>query len=211
MQTTPIPSTSLDEPLPATLPPDTIPDADVAALDADSAPLGTLKTLCDELGISYDAANKLLARVRQNYPGLSRELKRVKTSDLLDLVEDRAHGALEAIDDSVFEQMRDAGKGKDLAIVAGILLEKRQLLRGEPTHILSVTERQGLNDLVPMIVREAARRGMLVSQHGPMVDVTPQPVERSVRPRSGRQTFTTDRQSKEVEAERESGEPLDRP
>ena len=208
MQTTPTPSTSSDAPQPT---PDAIPDAEIAALEADSAPLGTLKALCDELHISYADANKLIDRVRRNYPGLSRELKRVKTSDLLDLVEDRAHGALEAIDDTVYDQMRAEGKGKDLAIVAGILLEKRQLLRGEPTHILSVSERQGLNQLVPMIVKEAARRGMLVSQHGPMVDVTPQPVERSVRPRSGRQTFTTDRQSKEVETERESGEPLDRP
>ena len=210
MQTTLIPNPSSD-PAPATLSAEALPDDEVAALEADSAPLGTLKALVDELDISEWEARKLIERVRQKYPGLSRELKRVKTSDLLDLVEDRAHGALEAIDDSVYDQMRAGGKGKDLAIVAGILLEKRQLLRGEPTHILSVSERQGLNQLVPMIVKEAARRGMLVSQHGPMVDVTPQPVERSVRPRSGRQTFTTDRQSKEVEAERESGEPLDRP
>ena len=40
------------------------------------------------------------------------------------------------------------------------LIEKRQLLKGEPTQIISVDERKTLNQLLPLLIVEAQRRNV---------------------------------------------------
>jgi hypothetical protein len=47
-----------------------------------------------------------------------------------------------------------------LAIITGILTEKEQLLLGKPTQILSHQERKNLNELIPVLIQEARRRGI---------------------------------------------------
>lgn len=60
---------------------------------------------------------------------------------------------------------------KDLAIAAGIFTEKRQLLRGHATQIVTVDDRRKLNELMPKLLQEARRRGLEID--GEAVDVTP--------------------------------------
>ena len=52
---------------------------------------------------------------------------------------------------------------RDLSMGVAQLIEKRQLLKGEPTQIVSVDERKTLNQLLPLLIQEAARRGVIVS------------------------------------------------
>jgi hypothetical protein len=40
------------------------------------------------------------------------------------------------------------------------MIEKRQLLRGEPTQIISDAERKKLHELLPLAIAEAQRRGL---------------------------------------------------
>ena len=52
-------------------------------------------------------------------------------------------------------------------------VEKRALLRGEPTQIVTHEQRQKLDDLLPELIKEAKRRGITIE--GKMKDVTPKP------------------------------------
>ena len=54
------------------------------------------------------------------------------------------------------------GSLKDLAYTFDRLMNMRQLMRGEPTAILTVEDRQGLNKLVPLLLKESQRRGMIM-------------------------------------------------
>ena len=49
---------------------------------------------------------------------------------------------------------------RDLSGLLAVLVDRRQLLKGEPTAIISAEDRRSLNELVPIIVAEAKRRGM---------------------------------------------------
>ncbi len=60
--------------------------------------------------------------------------------------------------------------GKELSTVAGNLLEKRQLLRGEPTAITRFEDIKKLDEVAELLNAELQRRGKLI-------DVTPEKVE----------------------------------
>ena len=72
--------------------------------------------------------------------------------------------------DSITDDVIAEAKLKDRMIAAGIVLDKRQLLSGLPTQILSLDERKSLKELVPMLFKEATRRGIVLD--GSAVDVT---------------------------------------
>ncbi len=63
-----------------------------------------------------------------------------------------------ANDESVWERLT----GKDLSLLLGHLIETRQLLRGEPTKIISVEDRRGYAELMKVFIAEADRRGIVV-------------------------------------------------
>ena len=56
---------------------------------------------------------------------------------------------------------------KDLAAVAGMMVDKRQLLRGEPTQVIKIQDVRKLDEMAKALHEEMERRGMLV-------DVTPE-------------------------------------
>ncbi len=58
---------------------------------------------------------------------------------------------------------------RDLAAISALMIDKRQLLRGEPTQIMRVEDFRKLDELGKVLHEEMERRGMLV-------DVTPEPV-----------------------------------
>ncbi len=60
--------------------------------------------------------------------------------------------------------------GKELSTVAGGLLEKRQLLRGEPTAITRFEDIKKLDEVAELLNAELQRRGKLI-------DVTPEKVD----------------------------------
>ena len=61
---------------------------------------------------------------------------------------------------------------KDLIVMLDKLIEKWQLLRGEPTGIVRFQDIRKLDDACKMLHDEMVRRGMVP---GPVIDVTPQP------------------------------------
>jgi len=134
-------------------------------------------------GMPKAMALSLKKRMETRYLPASESLRTVNTGTLIQYLDDRALKALEYMDDAVFAE----APLRDLAVTMGILIEKRQLLRGEPTQILSVEERSSLDDLIPMIVDEAQRRGMAIDNNpmrandieGEAVTVLPQEPSRA--------------------------------
>ena len=151
-------------------------------MDLAAEPLSTIAAAARECGLDEKVARSLIKAVNQQYAPVMQEMRTVKTGELQRMIDDRAWRALAHMTDKKFSE----ASAVQLAVMMGILLEKRQLLRGEPTHIFSIGERESLNDLIPMMVKEAHRRGMEISQEGEMIDITPGPEERAYRPRTGR-------------------------
>ena len=107
------------------------------------------------LGIAQRTAHNLYERLRTEYLPELEELREYATKDFLALLDDRVGRALQHLTDEKLEK----AEVRDLAVAIGILIEKRQLLRGEPTAIISVEERRQLIEIIPLIVAEAKRRG----------------------------------------------------
>lgn len=144
----------------------TDPENTAAALEALSDPFAKLKDAAEACGFPQVTIQALVRRMETKYKPVGDEITALKTPALLSLIEEKIGMCLEHMDDYTFAN----AELRDLAVTFGILAEKRQLLRGEPTQILSVNERTHMNDLLPMIVKEATRRGMTI-------DATPTQVE----------------------------------
>lgn len=143
------------------------PGQEAAAVDAITDRLHTIKDIAESCGLPESTTKQLLARLETRWQPLSAELQRVKTQDLVGLLEDRAWRALQYLDDYALA----GASAKDLAITIGVLIEKRQLLRGEPTQIMTSSDRQSLNDLLPLVMREAQRRGYTIDVNPATGDV----------------------------------------
>lgn len=147
-------------------------------LEIDTEVMIPLRKTLEAAGLKGAVVERMLLRARSQYQPAHQELRRVKTKEFQELLDDRIYKALMYLDDYSLA----ASSAKDIAIIVGIFLEKRQLLRGEPTHILSIEERGQLNSLVPMLIKEASRRGLVFEDRGDIIDVTPgggEPVKKS--------------------------------
>lgn len=158
------------------LSPDLLPEL----LEAGSDPNKALVAAAKSCGLDEKVTRRMLARMQAEFQPVLGEMRKVKTTEMLKALEDRAYRALMYMDDYALAK----SSAKDLAVIAGIMLEKRALLRGEPTQILSIDDRSNMNELLPALLQEASKRGMFVDVIDGMVDVTPGSPEREYRPRS---------------------------
>lgn len=83
---------------------------------------------------------------------------RPNTQEITGLIEEKIHLGLTYMDDKVFSE----ASFRDLSVGVSALIEKRALLRGEPTQILSNHERAKLHELLPLAIAEAQRRGLTI-------------------------------------------------
>lgn len=103
---------------------------------------------------AQEEAARQRAQRRRPLPARQRKLDPSRLSAMLD---DRLDRALEYLDDELLL----SASPKDLAIVVGVLADKRALSRGEATHIVSFADRKKTQELLPELVKEAVRRGMI--------------------------------------------------
>ncbi len=111
-----------------------------------------------ESGLNPNLANKIKKKLDRELLPVKLAVQEVKTSQLLGLTADRAWRIL----DSISQKDIDDAKLRDKAVAAAILLEKRQLLSGEPTHLIGVQDRRHLGDLTKALMLEAQRRGITI-------------------------------------------------
>ena len=87
--------------------------------------------------------------------------RKATNPEIIEKIEDIVLRTADSIDD---QDIRVASL-RDRATVIGILVDKRQILKGEPNSIVSFQQRRKLNELMPALIEEAARRKL--------IDVTP--------------------------------------
>ncbi len=118
-------------------------------------------------GYDPDTMERLAARC-QGRPPSARGRFRLNEQELMAVIETGLAKVFEYFDDHTLAQM----SGRDLLVGAGILIDKRQLLRGEPTAITKFQDMRHMDEVMEMFRKEAARRERLAP-----IDVTPEAVE----------------------------------
>lgn len=90
-------------------------------------------------------------------------LKEVKTEALEKLTANVAFSALESLHRTT-EKEWDKTDPKVKAVVAGILIDKRAILRGEPTAIVEVRDHRRLDEVGKALLAEMQRRGITLDK-----------------------------------------------
>lgn len=109
-------------------------------------------------GIPEKVSAAMVKRMRVKYAGVVTVKKQITTQELVKSLEEN----ISLIDSYIDDKVVSEASLRDLAMSKAVLIEKRALLRGEPTQILSDLERKKLNELLPLAIAEAQRRGLTV-------------------------------------------------
>ncbi len=137
------------------------PEKAAAVVDAATDPEAKFKDIrlaMERAGMPGKLGDALLRRLRTKWLDVKEEVKALKTAEILDLLNKKIDLALRYMDDKVAAE----ASFRDLALGTAAMIEKRQLLRGEPTQIISDGERKKLHELLPALLDEARRRGVTV-------------------------------------------------
>lgn len=141
------------------------PEAAAAMVDAASDPLTKVKDALKAAGMPERVSEAMLKRLRVKFFGAVHEVRALKTQEITRMLEEKIDMVRFYLDDKVMAE----ASARDLMLGLGVMIEKRALLRGEPTQIVSDHERKRMNELVPLLIAEAQRRGRTI-------DVTPEHV-----------------------------------
>lgn len=134
------------------------PEAAAAAIDAMTDPYQGIQDAMKASGLPETTIRALMKRLRVKYQNVVSEVRNLQTGELSEIIGKKIHLLSLYLDDKVASE----ASARDLAMAMAQLTEKRQLLRGEPTAIISDHERAKLNDLLPALMKEAARRGATI-------------------------------------------------
>lgn len=144
--------------------------AELIALIAEN-PGDSITRLADACGLNPATARELVKRLETRFQPVLEEAKRVTTDSLVELIEEKLPLLLKSIN----QKKVDDATLRDIAVAFGVLAEKRQLLKGEPTQIMTYQERQNMNEIGPELLKEMERRGMVVDvsfQEVPTVQIS---------------------------------------
>jgi len=142
------------------------PEVAAAAIDAASDPTTkTQKEAIDRVnqtlkdaGVPGKVTYALVRRMRVKYADVVTEKKRLTTNEILETIDKEIGLVSSYLDDFVCAN----ANLRDLGLVKAALIEKRNLLKGEPTIIMSDAERAKLTDLLPLLIEEGKRRGIII-------------------------------------------------
>ncbi|MGE0373006.1 MAG: hypothetical protein AB7Q01_14145 [Gammaproteobacteria bacterium] len=111
-------------------------------------------------GVSVDFVRGVRDQLRTEAPQVGMQIRKLTAKNAL--------AKIETILDMSFERLYELipkanlANLRDVAYVADRLFNMRQLIRGEPTAITTVDDRRKLNELLPLVLKEAARRGVTI-------------------------------------------------
>ena len=86
---------------------------------------------------------------------------KASTSWLLGKLFDNLQQEVDANGKTKWEAILDESKGKDIAVMFGILTEKYLLTQGQPTTIMAHQEQKTMDEIALAIDREIKRRGVI--------------------------------------------------
>lgn len=142
------------------------PAAAAAAIDAMTDPYQGIQDAMTASGLPEVTIRALMKRLRVKYQNVVSEVRNLQTGELSEIIGKKIHLLSLYLDDKVASE----ASARDLAMAMAQLTEKRQLLRGEPTAIVSDHERAQLNELLPFLAAEARRRGVTLDGESHRVD-----------------------------------------
>jgi|TARA_Y100000310_G_scaffold21356_2_gene20632 hypothetical protein len=125
------------------------------------APLDDFIAAGKRLGLPQMMLDAITLRHRAINGELDLKTDRLDTKGILSEL-DRVIGLAFSFLDPVVMAKTNA---RDLMTIIGIGVDKRQLLSGEPTHILSHGDRKNISNLLPALVAEVERRGLTIEHH----------------------------------------------
>lgn len=128
--------------------------------------------LAKDAGFSHHVTQNFIKRLRIQGGAFKEAVQKLNRRELVEKLDEKISLGLHFMDDFALAGM----DGKDLAIMIGILIEKKQLLEGRPTQILSFEERKHLGELLPAYVKEAARRGITIDATAVEIREEPRPL-----------------------------------
>jgi hypothetical protein len=123
-----------------------------------TVPEGDVRRTAAAEGFPMRVVDKFIRRMRTRHVGTAEAVKAFGHGEMLHALGEKMTLALQAMTP---EKMADS-PARDLAVVFGILAEKRELLQGKPTQIFSFEERRSMKELLPAAIREAQRRGFVI-------------------------------------------------
>lgn len=149
------------------------PELAAMALDHMSDPLAaSIKRFASESGVSYNTAYALVKRLRARSGLFISQVRDLKTRELSEMIGGKIHLMLGYLDDAVVSQ----ASARDLSMAIAQLTEKRQLLRGEPTAIVSDHERREAVEIGKRLLTEMRRRGITIDGQARAVNELPEVV-----------------------------------
>ncbi len=119
-------------------------------------PEPNIAAICREVGLSHQVGSLMAKRLETRYLPALKEVEKVTSKSLIKGLEKALPLAMARLCDS--ELIGKAGY-RELSTGIGIMIEKRQLLLGEPTQIMSLEERKSLKEIAPGLIAEIERRG----------------------------------------------------
>ncbi len=135
------------------------------AVKPSAAALERFKKAGVAIGYDPDTMERMAARC-QGRPLSAKGRVKLTDPELVAAIEARLADVIEYFDDQTLAKMG----GRDLMVALGILIDKRQLLRGEPTAITKFLDMRNMEEVMEMFRKEAARRERLAP-----VDAAPEP------------------------------------
>lgn len=132
------------------------PEQAAAFIDAVTDPFAKIALAMRDCGLPESTCEALLRRLRTRYRPVNAALRDLKTADLIRMLNERITLALQYIDEKVIAE----ASFRDLSLGTSAMIEKRNLLRGEPTQVFDFNLRQKLEVLLPAAIAEARRRGI---------------------------------------------------
>jgi len=145
------------------------PEQAAVLIDAATDPLGKYGRIAEairECGLPPSTGEAFLRRLRTRYAPVARAAKEFKTRDIVSRIDEKLELAFEYMDEKVIGE----ASFRDLAMSSSALIEKRQLLLGEPTQVVDFNSRLKLNELLPAMIAEARRRNITIE--GQFANVT---------------------------------------
>lgn len=128
------------------------------AMDPLDADYKNLREYCKEVGMPASAVGALIKRLKARLAPVVAEGQRLSAKQLIETIENKMTMVLGYMDDLAMSQ----ATLKDLSISFSVLTEKRELLAGRPTQIIDLTTRMELTKLMPLMMQEAKRRGLVI-------------------------------------------------
>ena len=138
------------------------PETYAKALMKLAGPQRNIAETARECGLSIQAATKIAKELDRELQPLARAIEDVRVEDLTKQFGSLTRDAMLAITQAKL----DGASARDLGVLAGIGSQNFQLLRGQPTQRLEISDRREMNELVKLMLEEASRRGI-------EIDVTP--------------------------------------